>query len=102
MRVAENNVVGAIEEIQSDVKIPDTRIPSESETGTESSSGDITTEWNIDEQDDWLASLFCSEWVDDLVNSTDTKEVKTLELGNKRDVYSMIKKYPQEPVEWKH
>ena len=56
MRVAENYVVGAIEEIQSDVKIPDTRIPSESETGTESSSGDITTEWNIAEQDDWLAS----------------------------------------------
>lgn len=82
--------------------IPDTRIPSESETGTESSSGSIATEWNIDEQDDLLASVMCSSWVDgDDWDSDDETGSKTLVLGTSRDVYSMIKKYPQSPVEYK-
>lgn len=102
MRVGENGIVGAIEEIASEIKIPDTRIPSESETGTESSSGDISTEWNIDEQDDWLASVMCSEWQDVDHPDDDTVTEKRLELGTKKDVYGMIKKYPQEPVEWKY
>lgn len=74
--------------------IPDTRIPSESETGGESSSGDVSTEWNIDEQDDFFASVMCSEWEGDEDN-------KSLELGTHRDVYTMVKKYPQTPAEWK-
>lgn len=102
LRVSDNSIVGSIDEIASDVMIPDTRIPSESETGTESSSGSISTEWNIDEQDDFLASVMCSSWVEgndwDSVDGTGTK---TLELGTSRDVYSMIKKYPQSPVEYK-
>lgn len=98
MRVSDNTIVGATDEIASDVKIPDTRIPSEAETGTSSSSGDLSTEWNIDEQDDLLASVMCSSW-----DTTDfaTDGVKTLELGTNRDVYIMVKKYPQTPVEWK-
>lgn len=95
MRVSDNSIVGSTDEITSDVIIPDTRIPSESETGTSSSSGSITTEFNIDEQDDWLASLLCSSWEDG------TTGVKTLELGTSRDVYMMVKKYPQAPAEWK-
>lgn len=95
MRNSDNTIVGATDEITSDVKIPDTRIPSESETGTSSSSGDLSTEWNIDEQDDFFASLLCSEWVDG------EEGVKTLELGTVRDIYEMVKKYAQAPAEWK-
>lgn len=97
MRVSDNTIVGATDEIASDVMIPDTRIPSESETGGSSSSGDVSTEWNIDEQDDFFASLLCSEWEGD-EEDTDGKSVV---LGTKRDVYEMVKKYPQTPAEWK-
>ncbi len=101
MRVSDNSIVGAIEEIASDVMIPDTRIPSESETGSESSSGSIGTEWNIDEQDDFLASVMCSSWDESEYDSETESGTKTLELGTVRDVYSLIKKYPQAPVEYK-
>lgn len=102
MRNSDNTIVGATDEITSDVKIPDTRIPSESETGTSSSSGDLSTEWNIDEQDDFLASLLCSSWVEgDDYDSDDGTGTKTLVLGTSRDVYQMVKYYSQTPKEWK-
>lgn len=102
MRVSDNTIVGTTDEIASDVMIPDTRIPSESETGGSSSSGDISTEWNIDEQDDLLASVLCSAWVDgDDWDEDEGTGTKSVVLGTSRDVYEMIKKYPQAPVEWK-
>lgn len=43
----------------------------------------------------------CAEW--DKTNWTEEtgKGTQTLTLGNKRDVYMMVKKYPQTPAEWK-
>lgn len=103
--MSENSVVGTQEEISSDVKLPETRIQSIPETGSESSSGNLGSEWNIDEQDPLLASVMCSSWEDITEDyndghSTDFEEVKSLKMGTSRDVYTMIKKYFQEPVSW--
>ena len=94
MRVSDNTVVGTAEEITSDVLIPDTRIPSTPEIGTESNSGDLSTEWNIDEQDDLFASVFCSSW------TTVSASKKTLTLADVASSFCMVKKYPQTPVAW--
>lgn len=89
-RLSDNSVVGTQEEISSDVKLPNTRIQSIPETGSESSSGNLESEWNIDEQDVLLASVFCSAW-----EGTDAE--KTLKLGEVADVYYMVKRYLQAP-----
>ena len=94
MRVSENGVAGTAEEITSDVILPDTRIPSTPEIGTESNSGDISTEWNIDEQDDLFAAVFCGAWKD-----VDTGK-RSLTLGDVLNSFVMLKKYPQTPLAW--
>ena len=93
MRVGENNVVGTAEEITSDIMLPDTRIPSTPEVGTASNSGDVSTEWNIDEQDDLFAAVFCGAW-------TTSGTTKTLTLGDVVSSFAMLKKYPQTPSAW--
>lgn len=101
-RLSDNSVEGATETIESDVIIPETRIPSIPEVGTESSSGSTESEWNIDEQDDFIASAMCSEWVEDTEKEIDNvTEYKTLTLGTKKEVWRMMKKYAQAPAEWR-
>lgn len=98
MRVSDNSVTGTAEEITSDVIIPETRIPSTPEIGSASNSGDITTEWNIDEQDDLFEAVFCSTWGEEVTeDDTTTKE---LTLGTAVNSFTMVKKYPQSPVAW--
>lgn len=98
-RVSDNSIVGTQEEIESDVKLPESRVKSIPETGSESSSGNLETEWNIDEQDDLLASVLCSEWDESGWDSgTGTKTI--VGGGNRRSVYYMVKKYNQEPKAW--
>lgn len=92
MRVSDNTVAGTAEEITSDVLIPDTRIPSTPEIGSESNSGDLSTEWNIDEQDDLFEAVFCGTW------STVSASKKTLTLGDAVNSFCMLKKYPQTPI----
>lgn len=104
-RLSDNTVVGTQEEISSDVMLPETRIQSIPEVGSESSSGNLESEWNVDEQDPLLASVMCSSWEDvtsdyNDAHDTEYEEVKLLELGVDRDVYTMIKKYFQTPVSW--
>lgn len=94
LRVSDNTVTGTAEEITSDVIIPDTRIPSTPEKGSESNSGDISTEWNIGEQDSLFAGVFCGSWV------TASANKKTLTLGNTAKSFVMVKKYPQSPAQW--
>jgi len=93
MRCSDNTVAGTAEEITSDVILPDTRIPSTPEIGTESNSGDLSTEWNIDEQDDLFAAVFCGAW------ETNGNK-KTLTLGDVANSFAMLKKYPQAPLAW--
>ena len=94
MRVGEVSVAGTAEEITSDIVLPDTRIPSTPEVGTESNSGDMPTEWNIDEQDDLFAAVFCSAW------ETVSAAKKKLTLGDVVNSFVMLKKYPQTPEAW--
>lgn len=88
------SVAGTAEEITSDIDLPETRIASTPEIGTESNSGDMATEWNIDEQDDLFAAVFCGEWK----NNGETK--KSLTLGDVATSFSVLKKYSQNPVAW--
>ena len=91
-RVSDNSVAGTAEEITSDIILPESRIPSTPEIGTESNAGDIGTEWNIDEQDDLFAGVFCNTW------TTVSASKKYITLGDTVKSFLMLKKYPQEPV----
>ena len=94
-RVSDNSVAGTAEEIASDIILPDSRIPSTPEVGTESNAGDIVTEWNVDgEQDDLFEGAFCGEW------SAEVSGKKTLTLGDAIKSFLMVKKYPQTPLAW--
>ena len=94
LRVGDNSVAGTAEEITSDIILPDTRIPSTPEIGSESNSGDVSTEWNIDEQDDLFAAVFCSSW------ETVGTGKKSLTLADTVNSFAMLKKYPQTPEAW--
>ena len=99
-RVSDNSVAGTAEEISSDIILPDSRIPSTPEIGTESNAGDIATEWNVDgEQDDLFAGAFCADWETDSEAPAGT-ERKTLTLGDAVKAFLMVKKYPQTPLAW--
>lgn len=101
LRLSDNSLVGATENLESDVILPNTRIKSVPETGTESSSGSINSEWNIDEQDDLIASALCGEWeVDESKLSSKILEYKVLKLGTVRDIYTLVKYFDQNPKEW--
>ena len=94
-RVSDNSVAGTAEEITSDIILPDSRIPSTPEVGTESNAGDVSTEWNVDgEQDDLFAGAFCGEW------TTPVNGKSTLTLGDAVKAFLMVKKYPQTPLAW--
>ena len=94
-RVSDNSVAGTAEEITSDIILPDSRIPSTPEVGTESNAGDISTEWNVDgEQDDLFAGVFCNSWTSPVGGKT------TLTLGDAVKSFLMVKKYPQTPLAW--
>jgi len=100
LRYSDCSLEGTVEKIDSDVVLPDSRIKSIPETGSESNAGDISTAWNIDEQDELFASVMCSSWTDGTPTGTETSR-KTLELGTSRNTFSFIKKYTQSPVEYK-
>ena len=94
-RVSDNSVAGTAEEITSDIILPDSRIPSTPEVGTESNAGDVATEWNVDgEQDDLFAGAFCGEW------TSPVGGVSSLTLGDAVKSFLMVKKYPQTPLAW--
>ena len=97
-RVSENNVVGTAEEITSDIILPDSRIPSTPEVGSASNSGDMSTEWNIGEQDDLFASAFCDTWKTDASVTEEDTTGTYITLGNTMKSFLMLKHYPQTPV----
>ncbi len=102
LRLSENGIVGETAEIESDIILPGTRVPSVPDTGSESSSGNTASEFNIDEQDDLIASVMCSSWVTDSSKITgDVTDYKTLVLGTAKTVWRMIKKFAQTPAEWR-
>ena len=98
MRISKdgNGIAGEKEDIESDILLPDTRIPSTPEVGSESNAGDITTEWNDTEQDEWFGGLFCNNWKE--LSSTK----KELTLGDVTKSFSFFEKFPQKPVAWQH
>lgn len=104
MRISENGIAGSSEEIASDIVLPETRIPSTPEVGSDSNSGDIQTEWNIGEQDAWFAGVFGSNW------KAGTGKDKSLSLGKEGSSdypiashsFSLFEKFPQAPVAWQH
>ena len=102
MRLSDNSIEGETESLESDVKIPGTRIVAKPDTGSESSSGSLESEFFIDEFDELLASALCSSWVEDTAQETgDVTLYKTLELGTTKTVWRMLKKFSQTPAEWK-
>ena len=99
LRVSSDGVAGQVEQIQSDVILPESRVKAANETGTESNSGDIATEWNADEQDGLLAAVMCGEWQDTPTEQGELSH-KTLVLGDIKRTFSLLRKYPQKPVEY--
>lgn len=108
LRLSDNSVNGGTETIESDVILPNTRIKSAPETGASSSSGSIEMEWNIDEQDDLIASALCGTWEHDISKedsspseSGDVVSWEELTLGTVKDIYYLCKYFDQAPAEWK-
>lgn len=108
LRLSDNSIVGTTETLESDVILPNTRIKSVPETGSSSSSGSLESEWNIDEQDDLIASAMCGSWIHDTEKedespsaSGDVVSWEDLTLGTVKDVYYMFKYFDQAPAEWR-
>lgn len=99
-RVSDNTVVGTAEEITSDIILPDSRIPSTPEIGSESNAGDLSTEWNIDEQDDLFEGVFNDAWDDTEWDSEEGTGTKTLTLGDTSKSFLLLKYYPQTPAQY--
>ena len=99
-RVSDNNVVGTAEEITSDIVLPDSRIPSTPEIGSESNAGDLSTEWNIDEQDDLFEGVFNDTWDATGWDSEEGTGTKTLTLGDTSKEFLLLKDYPQTPEQF--
>lgn len=99
MRLSEDGLTAETETIESDVILPESRVKAAKETGTKSCSGDIQGEWNVDEQDDLLAAVMCGAWENDTVGSGETSH-KKLVLGSTMKSFSMLRKYPQTPLEY--
>lgn len=108
LRVSDNTLNGSTETIASEVKLPGTRVQATPETGIQSSEGDLSTEWNIDEQDDLFASVMCSEWADlksiaeaeEDDSYADYEEYKELVLGEFPNSFVIYKDYYQSPQTW--
>ena len=99
-RVSDNSVVGTAEEITSDIILPDSRIPSTPEIGSESNAGDMATEWNIDEQDDLFEGVFNDVWDTTDWDSEDNTGTKVLTLGDTTKSFLLLKHYPQTPAQF--
>lgn len=100
-RYSDCTIAGTVEQINSDTVLPDTRFKAIPENGRESNSGDITTEWHVDEQDDWFGAVMCSDWVKGSGwDSTKNTGTQTLKLGTKTRKFRIVKKYTQAPVEY--
>lgn len=99
-RVSDNSVVGTAEEITSDIILPDSRIPSTPEVGSESNAGDMSTEWNIDEQDDLFEGVFNGTWDTTDWDAEDNTGTKVLTLDDDTKEFLMLKHYPQTPAQY--
>lgn len=84
LRCSDFTLEGETEEITSDVKLPDSRIQSKGDAGTESSSGDMSSEWFIDESDMFLRA-----------GMLDASEVYPIALGKEQTYFTFIKAYYQ-------
>lgn len=94
VRMSDCSVAGTAEEVTSDVILPETRIPSTPEIGSESNSGDVSTEWTADELDAWFAGVFCGDW------SEESGGRRSLKFGDKVHSFSLLKRYSQKPEAW--
>lgn len=106
LNLSDNTLNGATEEIQSDVTEGGSRIPSIPENGTESSSGQLSSEWNVpdetsemSEQDMLIASILQSDW--EVVDSVDT-DMYTIGMGNSAKKWHLLKYFPETPSEYQH
>lgn len=105
IRYADCSVVGTTETLKSEILLPNTRVQGASERGSQSSAGDINTEWNIDEQDYFLSCSLCNDWKEELSIAPPNQpnpviENKTLVLSNKSFCFELVKEYTQVPKEF--
>lgn len=86
LRTSDFTLEGQTEEITSDVKLPNSRIQAKGDAGTQSSSGNLNTEFYPEEINDFIKASMLS--VDDF----DEGAVK---LGNTQQTFCFIKEYYQ-------
>lgn len=99
LRLSSDGLASETETLESDVILPESRVKAAKETGTKSCSGDLNSEWNVDEQDALLAAVMCSEWQDVEKADGETSH-KRLVLGDIKRSFSALRKYPQAPTEY--
>lgn len=80
LRVSDFSLAGQTEEITSDVKLPNSRIQSKGDAGAESSSGNLETEFFIDEVDMFLKAMMLDG----------TSDAKSFKLGSTQQTFTFI------------
>jgi hypothetical protein len=94
-----DSLEGLYEAISSATLFPN-RNPAKDERGTSSSSGDLTMEFAVSEQDALLEALLCGDWSKNTSLSTSEVDVFDLKPGVKQRSFYLLKEYTQDPVRY--
>ncbi len=100
-RWVNDSVEGTYDTITNDTKLPG-RNPEKDRKGTDSSTGDFTTKWAPDEQDELLEDLLCGNWTEntnDGVADIDEKAMDLVPGSTQRSRY-LLKEFSQNPVKY--
>jgi hypothetical protein len=98
-RYVSESIEGDYDTIESSTLIPG-RNPAKSEKGTESSAGDLTVEFAVDEHDILLEALLCGTWTANTSLSDSSYTVHDLVPGVTQRTFYLLKEYTQAPVKY--
>jgi hypothetical protein len=94
-----DSLEGAYDTIASGTLLPG-RNPAKDERGTDSSAGDLTTEFAVSEQDALLEALLCGDWLQNTSLSDASTDVYDLVPGIKQRSFYLLKEYTQDPARY--
>jgi hypothetical protein len=94
-----DSIEGSYDTISSATLLPG-RNPTKDERGVNSSSGDLTMEFAVTEQDAFLEALLCGDWTKNTTLSTQTENVYDLTPGVKQRSFYLLKEYTQDPIRY--
>jgi hypothetical protein len=94
-----DSLEGSYDTIASATLLPG-RNPAKDERGIDSSAGDLTAEFAVNEQDGLLEALLCGDWTKNTDLSDAVSDVYDLVPGVKQRSFYLLKEYTQDPVKY--